>query len=112
MIIPVVILDFFTEMYHRVCFPVYGLKYVNRSDYVRIDRHRLAYLPFYDKVNCAFCGYVNGLLRYAVAIAAETERYWCGIKHQQGGKFRLPVHQKDFLAYGDEKAYREFIQKR
>jgi hypothetical protein len=108
MIIPFVILDVFTEIYHHICFPSYGLPLVKREEYIRIDRHKLQYLGAFDKLNCAFCGYGNGLLRYAAQIAAETEKYWCSIKHQSGGGFKAPPHHAKFLPYGDEKAFREF----
>jgi hypothetical protein len=111
MAIPLVFLDIGLEIYHHVCFPLYGLPYVRRSSYIKIDRHRLAYLKLWDKVNCMFCGYANGLLRYASAIAAKTEQYWCGIKHQQDSSFIVPPHHAQFLEYGDEKQYKTYIQK-
>lgn len=108
-IVPLVILDIGIEIYHRACFPLYGIPYVRRGDYIRIDRHRLSYLSGIEKLNCAYCGYANGLLNYASVIAATTESYWCGIKHQASDRFREPVHQKTFLPYGDEKAFQEFV---
>ncbi len=104
-IFPVVVLDLFLELYHRVCFPLYGLPYVRRSDYIRIDRQKLSYLSFMQKLNCMYCGYVNGFLAYAVAIAGATERYWCGIQHQKRKGFHAPQHHGNFLAYGDAKAF-------
>ncbi|PIN68458.1 hypothetical protein COV94_04520 [Candidatus Woesearchaeota archaeon CG11_big_fil_rev_8_21_14_0_20_57_5] len=105
-IIPLIFLDLFAELYHHICFPVYGLKRVRRADYIRIDRQRLSYLRFFDKVNCMYCGYANGFLAYASEIAARTEAYWCGIKHQQGGGFHAPKHHDAFPGYGDERAFR------
>ena len=110
-IIPLVLLDFFTEIYHRVCFPLYHLPYVKRKKYIRIDRHKLSYLPWYEKLNCVYCSYANGWLHYASAIAGETEKYWCGIKHKTSAGFIEPEHQKNFLTYGDEQAYHDFIEK-
>lgn len=101
MIVPLVCTDVLTEIYHRVCFPLYGLKCVNRSRYIKIDRHRLKYLNPIQKLNCAYCGYANGWLHYASIIAAETERYWCGIQHQANDTFIAPKHHQDFLIYGD-----------
>lgn len=60
-----------------------------------------------EKVNCMYCGYVNGLYAYAVQIAGETEKYWCGIKHDKDPNFVPPEHHKEFIEYGDKKAYRE-----
>ncbi len=56
-----------------------------------------------------YCGYANGLLHYVSMIAAETERYWCSIKHQSKKGFREPVHHKDFLKFGDKKALEKLV---
>lgn len=107
MAVPLVILDFFMEIYHHVAFPLYNLPLVNRSEYIKIDRQKLPYLSNIDKVWCAYCGYANGLLAYAVEIAGRTEKYWCGIKHAPDPHFHEPAHHKDFIPYGDEMAYLE-----
>lgn len=106
MIFPLVLFDIFLEIYHRICFRLYGIPIVNRKFYIRIDRQKLSYLKWYDKINCAYCGYANGLMAYGVKIAGDTEKYWCGIKHVPGNGFKEPAHHKDFLKYGDEKAYK------
>jgi hypothetical protein len=64
-------------------------------------------LKWHDKLNCMYCGYANGLMAYGVRIAGDTERYWCGIKHDtpQRPGFKEPAHHKDFVKYGDEKAF-------
>jgi hypothetical protein len=36
MIVPVVISDIFLEIYHQIAFPIFGIKKVNRSQYIRI----------------------------------------------------------------------------
>ena len=110
MIVPMVAFDICMEIYHRICFPLYGLRYVTRSEYIRIDRNKLSYLSWIESLNCAYCGYANGLMHYASAIAGATEKYWCGIKHLEDRGFRPPEHQKDFLAYGDEEAFKEFCK--
>ena len=107
MIFPMILLDFFLEIYHRICFFCYGIPYVKREDYIRIDRHKLNYLTFIEKINCVYCGYANGFAGYFVRIAADTEKYWCGIKHDNYKNFNAPKHHADFLEYGDEKAYKE-----
>ena len=111
MIIPCIITDIMIEIYHRICFPLYGLPYVKRSKYIRIDRHKLKYLSLVQKINCMYCGYANGLLHYASTIAGVTEYYWCGIMHQKKNGFLPPEHHKGFLPYNDKKAYKEYIQK-
>jgi len=81
MIIPVVILHIFLEIYHRICFPLYGIHVLKTSDYFVFDRQYLTYLNWYEKFNCMYCSYCNCLLSYAREIAALTELYWCPIKH-------------------------------
>lgn len=95
MIVPLFLLDIFITIYQAICFPVYKIPKVERSDYFVFDRHHLAYLNILQKINCAYCSYGNGLLAYAREIAGQTEAYWCPIKHarrvigehEQYGKF-------------------------
>lgn len=107
MIVPIGLADLLGEIYHRICFPLYGLTYISRRRYIRIDRQKLQYLNTIQKLNCVYCGYVNGWLRYATEIAAATERYWCAIQHRQGGGFVPPAHHHDFVAYGDQRAFEQ-----
>lgn len=107
MAVPLVILDFCMEIYHHFAFPLYNIPLVKRATYIKIDRQKLSYLNGFDKAWCAYCGYANGLLAYAVAVAGETEKYWCAIKHEPDKNFHEPAHHKDFLPYGDEMAYLE-----
>lgn len=104
-LIPLVCLDAILELYHRVCFPLYGLALIDRDAYIKIDRHKLQYLNWADKINCAYCGYANGLLSYAQAIAARTETYWCGIKHQVSSEFHEPPHHGNFVTYNDRPGF-------
>lgn len=113
MFVPFVVLDVCVEIYHHVCFPLYGLTYVNRSQYIRIDRQKLSYLNLIEKFNCMYCGYANGLLAYVSKIASETEKYWCGIKHDTTvGGFIAPEHHDDFIDYGDEENFKELTPKK
>lgn len=112
MIIPSIFLDICLEIYHRICFLAYGLTYIERGKYIRVDRHKLEYLNLLEKLNCIYCGYVNGLFHYASVIASETEKYWCGIMHNSKGNFVAQDHHKNFLPYGDRKAFREFLEKK
>lgn len=106
------ILDLLGELYHRICFPLYGLPYVQRRKYIRIDRHKLKYLTLFQKASCAYCGYANGLLAYWVQLAAYTEKYWCGIMHQKGKGFVPPAHHAEFkfTPYGSERAFKDKYQ--
>ena len=105
MIIPLVLFDICLEIYHQICFRLYKIPIIKRSSYIKIDRHKLKYLTTWEKLNCAYCGYANGLMHYASIIAGETEKYWCGIKHQKDPNFIPPEHHKDFLEYGDKDSY-------
>ena len=110
MIVPLVMLDIFLEVYHQVAFRLYKIKLVKRSNHIRIDRQRLKYLTMLEKFGCSYCGYANGLLEYARTIAGETEKYWCGIKHETedpNDTFVEPSYQKEFLEYGDEEGYKK-----
>lgn len=98
MIIPFSVLDLFITVYHTVCFPLYGIQKVERRLYIKIDRHKLSKLALVQKLNCIYCGYVNGLAAYAVTVGAETEKYWCGIQHENGDGYIAPEHQSKFAS--------------
>ncbi|MBT4334509.1 hypothetical protein HOD61_01710 [archaeon] len=102
LIIPFLFLDAFLEVYHHVGFRLYDLDIVNRDKYIKLDRHKLAYLNPIEKLNCAYCGYLNGLINYTSEIGARTESYWCGIKHEMDNDFKEPKHHSSFLNYGDK----------
>ena len=104
MIIPIILFHLCLEVYHHICFPLYGIKLLRITNYVKMDRYKLKYLSLFDRVNCNYCGYANGVMHYAKDIAAETEKYWCGIKHQDSKGYVRPEHHKNFVDYGDEKA--------
>jgi len=108
-LVPGVFLDLAITVYQAICFPVYGIPKVRRSDYVVVDRHSLSYLNGIEKLNCVYCGYFNGLIAYAREVVARTEQYWCPIKHARKLK---TVHNryKNFLDYGDAKGYREKVE--
>jgi len=107
LIIPVVLLDITTEIYHRICFPLYGIPYVKRSRYIRIlDRAKLPYLSLLEKINCLYCGYVNGWLHYASVIAGKTEHYWCAIMHLKSRGYVPTAEEESFAKYGDEATLR------
>ncbi len=108
MIVPLVVLDACLELYHQVTFRLLDIPRVPRWDYIRVDRHKLSYLTPSQRFFCAYCGYANGLLRYAARIAAESETYWCAIMHKTtpGDSFKVPEHHANFLPYGDEAAYK------
>lgn len=103
-IVPMLLLDAFLLAYQAVCFPVYGIAKVKRSDYLVLDRLDLPYLNALEKLNCGYCGYGNGLAAYYREISARTEQYWCPIKH---ARRIIAAHDRypGFLEYGDAESY-------
>ena len=110
MIVPFVLLDLSVTLYQHVCFRIYRIPLVRRSDYLVLDRHHLAYLNIIEKINCVYCGYGNGLIEYVREITARTEQFWCPIKH---ARRTLDAHQRThrFFDYGDAEAYRHNLDK-
>lgn len=48
-------------LYQWILRPLLGTKRIYWRDYIIIDRHRYQELTWFDKFNCMFCGYANGL---------------------------------------------------
>jgi hypothetical protein len=109
MVIPALFMDLTLWLYQMICFPVYGIPKVRRSDHIVLDRHYLRYLNFLERLNCDYCSYFNGLASYATEIAARTEQYWCPIKHASGKALRHSRYHL-FFDYGDDKAYRTRLE--
>jgi hypothetical protein len=104
LIVPLVLLDVAATVFQLVCFPLYKIARVRRSDHLIFDRGRLPYLSVLEKVNCAYCSYANGLISYVREIAGRTEQYWCAIKHARN----VPApHERyrGFARYGDARAF-------
>ncbi len=110
MFFPLLLLDACVTVYQFVCFPLYGIPKVRRRDYLIFDRHNLAYLNLFEKINCSYCSYGNGLLSYVKEVVARTEQYWCPIKHAQR---LLQAHSRysHFIDFGDAEAYRRELEK-
>jgi len=108
-VIPIVLADAIGSLYQAICFPIYGIPKVRRSDYLHFDRHHLDYLNFFEKVNCEYCAYVNGILGYFTEIAARTEQHWCPIKHAGCVKCAHSRY-KNFVDFGDAEQYRRRIE--
>lgn len=109
LIIPLFLLDIFMSIYQAICFPIYKIPKVRRSDYLVFDRLSLDYLNGIQKFNCAYCSYGNGVIAFGREIAARSEQYWCPIKHGRkikGVHKRYPV----FTDFGDGEQYREALK--
>jgi hypothetical protein len=73
-----------------------------------LNRNTHQYLNLIEKINCAYCSYVNGLLAYLQEIAGRTEQFWCPIKHAKRIKTLHSRYQK-FISYGDAQTYRSQV---
>ena len=109
LVLPLALLDLWATLYQQVCFRAYGIPRVRRADFIVVDRHVLPYLNAIEKLNCAYCGYGNGVIAYVREIASVTEQYWCPIKHATTG---LGLHHRypDFAPHGDAAAFREQLE--
>lgn len=100
MILPAILLDMFLTIYQYTAFPLYRIPRVERGDHFIYERRFLNYLNWFQKINCLYCSYVNGLFAYAVEIGAKTERYWCPLKATHHPRFTHPLYN-DFADYGN-----------
>jgi len=104
MIVPLIVTDIFISFYQATCFPIYGIKKVNRSNYIVFDRQHLNYLNFIEKFHCTYCAYGTGMIAYISEIVARTEQYFCPIKHAHK---MLGTHSRyaRFLDFGEAENY-------
>src|SRR6202012_911103 len=105
----VVLADLWATCYQAICFPAYGVPKVVRRDYIILDRSKLRYLNSIERLNCAYCGYVNGTIAYVQEVAGRTEQHWCPIKHAVRLKTRHSRYAR-FLDYGDAEQYHRRIE--
>ena len=106
MIIPGLFFYICTEIYHQVCFRLYGIPRVKLREYFIFDRHLLPYLNWLEKINCIYCSCFNNFLRYASEISGRTERYWCPIKYATHVAKTHSQYDK-FVDYLDAENFRE-----
>lgn len=106
LIIPLVLLDLWTQLYQAICFPVYRIKHVYRRDYAIFDRGRLPYLNWLERLDCLYCSYANGVVAYAREVAGRTEQFFCPIKHAAPHRW-AHRHVRRFRDYGDAEGYRK-----
>ena len=110
LIVPMLMLDLALTVYQTICFPLFRIQKVRRSECWVYDRAHLAYLNALEKLNCAYCSYGNGLAAYFTEIASRTEQYWCPIKH---ARRLLHAHNRypHFVDYGDAEHYKSELGK-
>ena len=92
------------------CFRIYNIPRATRSDYRVVDHSFLGYLNIIEKINCAYCSYINGLITYVQEIAARTEQHWCPITHARRIRSIHSRYDK-FMEYGDAAAYQLDLEK-
>jgi len=106
---PMLLLDLSVTLYQHICFRVYDIPRVRRSDYFVFDRAHLAYLNLIEKINCGYCSYGNGLVAYTREIVARTEQYWCPIKHARKVMAAHPYYT-GFVDFGDAESYQRELE--
>ena len=108
-IVPIVLLDVFTTVYQWACFKDYGIERVARGPYIILDRHKLPYLNWVERINCDYCAYFNGVIAYAREVAGRTEKHFCPIHN--AARRRAPHEQyAGFPAYGDGPGYEKIVK--
>jgi hypothetical protein len=110
LIVPFALADLWVSIYQAICFRVYGIPQVKRGRYMVFDRAGLAYLNAIEKLNCAYCSYVNGVIAYAREVGSRTEQYWCPIKH---ARRVLGAHPRyfGFEEFGEGERYHEQLHR-
>jgi hypothetical protein len=72
----------FFALFHLFCLfifttlilqPLLGLRKLQFKNYVIIDRHKITELPWFDRLNCMYCGYANGLATFFEARLSQIE---------------------------------------
>jgi hypothetical protein len=109
LIIPFAVIDLWVSLYQAICFRAYGIPQVMRSRYLVFDREALGYLNALEKLNCAYCSYVNGVIAYVREVGSRTEQYWCPIKH---ARRVIDAHARyaEFEEFGDGEHYRDHLR--
>lgn len=108
--IPFLLMDLFVTVFQTICFQVYRIPKVTRSDYLVFDRGDLPYLNLVEKFNCFYCSYGNGVAAYTREVASRTEQYWCPIKHARRIKAAHERYPK-FFDHGDAEAFRQGLNR-
>ena len=107
--IPILFVDISVTIYQHICFRVYNIPRVKRSQYFIFDRQKLSYLNIIEKINCNYCSYSDGVFGYVREVIARTEQYWCPIKHAK--RSLMPHSREDeFVDFGDAAAYQNHLE--
>jgi len=94
-LLPLVFMDIFIWQFQNIYFRTSGIPLIERKKYVILDRFRLGKLSIWQKINCLYCEYANGVVGYAKAVVNQMELYSCAIKHSAHPLGQ--EHQRDFF---------------
>jgi hypothetical protein len=97
-IFPLLLLDAFVSLYQALCFPIYKIPKIRRSDFIVFDRQTLKYLDWVSKFHCTYCAYAVGLIAFVQVVIGATEAYFCPIKHHHE-KTHLKARRYPFIAF-------------
>ncbi len=111
MIVPIAFLDLSVCLYQAICFRLYDIPRVSRADYFRFNRSQLPFLSVMDKLDCNYCSYANGVLKYAGEIIARTELYWCPLRNMRDAAFKEPLHHRRFISPKNPQEVQELLRK-
>lgn len=94
MIVPALIAHVSAWIFQHIYFRILDIPPVKLHDHMVLDRWRLKHLNWIQRLNCAYCDYINGLASWLKAVVNRTEIYSCAIKH---GSYRNgQEHQKNY----------------
>lgn len=93
--LPLVFLDVFIWQFQNIYFRTAEIPLIKRKKYVILDRFRLGRLSIWQRINCLYCEYANGVVGYTKAVVNQMELYSCAIKHDAHPLGQ--EHQKDFF---------------
>lgn len=106
MIVPMLFFHILIEIYHRVCFYLYDMEYIDYRNHFRFDRHRIGGISPLQKFNCIYCEYGNGLASFTKEVIGKTEAFWCPIKHEDSPESPHAYYQQ-FMEYGNGRNFEE-----
>lgn len=81
LLVPLVLVHVWIWLYQEIYFSIFEIPKVRFLDYMIIDRRKLSRLNWFQRVNCAYCGYANCLVAWVKVVINRTEAYSCAIKH-------------------------------
>lgn len=94
-LLPLIFLDISLWQFQNIYFRIMEIPLIERKKYVILDRFRLGKLSIWQRINCLYCEYANGIVGYSKAVVNQMELYSCAIKHAAHPLGQ--EHQKDFF---------------